>query len=88
MKNILNNLPVFIFFILVITGGNSLKSQNTPYWLPPSFPQVETSGHSENPDEYYFLNTFGIPPDRDSAWLMILDSTGMPVYYQKCLFQR
>ena len=67
---------------LLITGASCLQAQNTPFVLPDGFPHVEVSGHTQNPSGYYFINNFGLQLSPDSAWLMILDTTGFPVYYR------
>ncbi len=76
------NLFKSLFLLFFMTTGFWLSAQNTPFWLPENFPEVEVTGHSQNPEGYYFLNTFGILPTHDSAWLIIMDSTGLPVYYR------
>jgi len=73
---------LWLFFGVFVVGMSNLQSQNTPYALPDGFPRVEVSGHTENPLGYYFLNNFGLQISPDSAWLMILDTTGFPVYYR------
>ena len=68
--------------LMLVMPFQTIKSQNIPFALPDHFPKVTVSGHSENASGYYFLNTFGILPTHDSAWLMVLDSTGLPLFYQ------
>jgi len=73
---------LLLFFAWLKGGVISVQAQNIPYVLPDGFPRVEVSGHTENPSGYYFLNNFGLQISPDSAWLMILDTTGFPVYYR------
>ena len=73
---------LLLFFAWLKGGVIGVQTQNIPYVLPDGFPRVEVSGHTENPSGYYFLNNFGLQISPDSAWLMILDTTGFPVYYR------
>ncbi len=73
---------LFLFLWLILVGFSPVKGQNIPFSLPDGFPGVEVSGHTANLQGSYFLNTFGVHPSHDSSWLMILDTTGFPLFYR------
>ncbi len=66
-----------VFFVF-----SNLYGQSNTFPLPDGFPRMEVTGHTQNPDGYYFFNNFHLSGWPDSAWLMILDTTGFPVYYK------
>lgn len=66
-----------VFFVF-----SNLYGQSNPFPLPDGFPRMEVTGHTQNPEGYYFFNNFHLPVSPDSAWLMILDTTGFPIYYK------
>ena len=73
---------LLLFLGMLITSITGLQAQNTPFTLPDGFPRIVVSGHTQNPSGYYFMNNFGLQISPDSAWLMIVDTTGFPVYYR------
>ncbi len=79
MKNKKVSLSITAMLYVLLTS--MLFAQNIPYTLPQNFPGMEVSGHTQNPEGYYFMHTFGTLPDHDSVWIMIVDTTALPVYY-------
>ena len=51
--------------------------------LPESFPEIEITVNNNPQSGFYFLNAFYVGGSGDPAYIMILDSTGFPVFYRK-----
>ncbi len=50
--------------------------------LPESFPEIEITVNNNPQSGFYFLNAFFAGGSGDPAYIMILDSTGFPVFYR------
>ncbi len=71
-----------VILLSVFIAFSNLYGQSNPFPLPDGFPRMEVTGHTQNPEGYYFFNNFHLSVSPDSAWLMILDTTGFPIYYK------
>lgn len=51
---------MFLAILFMVVSLTTLNAQNVPFSVPEGFPRVEVLGHTDNPNGYYFLNTFNL----------------------------